>query len=160
MQVLAIETPEEKKEDKFEQLFGNEAFKGLPLSIYAEKLFYAGMSQMIEEYKGGSFDFVELKSEDIEIEPTGFALLLDDETEVELINHHGMSRTLSLKGASLVVWLIVVEQIAHNTTDNEVKQRLFNVMQDFNYSYSILKDNEDNHVFSEEDRTAIYQLLD
>ena len=154
-----IITSEENRLNKFPALFGAEKYKNMPLYAYAERLFYSGMDQMVEQYKGGYFDFVELFNTDIEIEKSGFIPMINKTGDVELTNHFGMTKTLSFKAASLVVWLYVIEQIASKSS-NTVRERLYNTIQDIKYCYTELTNASGLVVFNEDDCNAIYQLLD
>lgn len=155
----AIIINEADRSNKFPQLFGEEVFRQSPLFIYAENLFYSGMSQMISSYQGGYYDFIQIAEADVEIESTGFIPLLSDNEKVTIENHFGTSANLSAKAASLVVWIYVIEQIAHNV-GGHVMQRIFKTIQDIKYSYESLLDEKGNKLFSDEDCHAIYRLID
>ena len=162
-QITSKITSDNNRDNKFSGLFGEDTFNNMPIYIYAEKLFYAGMKQMVKGYKGGYFDFIEIVEADVEIEKSGFFPIIEENynKEVEMISHTGLSQTLSLQSASLVVWLILIEQIAHSDDVAQVvKQRLFNTMQDIQYCYSRLTDEKGNKMFSADDCTAIYRFLD
>jgi hypothetical protein len=144
---------------KYPELFGAQIHKGAPLFSYAENLFYCGMDQMIKKYNGGYFDFVEITESNVDIESSGFIPLIDKQELVTIETPFGTSAELSFKGASLVVWLFVIEQIAHNA-EEKVMSRIFNTIQDIKYCYSKLTDKDGNKLFSENDCTAIHQLID
>jgi len=143
-------------------LFGEFNYKGMPLFIYAENLFYSGLSQMVTGYQGGYFDFFKvIEKENIsEIEPKGFIPLMLSDERVELSSPFGVTETLSLRGASMVVWTFIIDQIAMNITDTVVASRLYRVIQDLKYIYSELMDEKGNKIFTPEDCNAIYKLLD
>jgi hypothetical protein len=149
---------EENRLNNFPNLFGAEKFKNMPLFSYAERLFFAGMDQMVEEYSGGYFDYIEMTDADVELEKFGFIPLINTTENVELVNHFGTTQTLSFKAASMVVWLFVIEQIANNVSDT-IQRRLFNTIQDIKYCYSDLTNEDGTKIFSKEDLKAIYKLL-
>ena len=157
--MINITTAEQNRLDKFPELFGKEKFKNMPLYSYAERLFYTGMDQMVAKYSGGYFDFMEILEADVDIEKSGFIPLITDDGDVELVNHFGTTQTLSFKAASLVVWIYILEQIANNIENNTVSQRLYRTIEDIKYCHSNLINEEGSKVFTEEDCTAIYKLL-
>lgn len=152
-----IITTENKRCEKFPSLFGSQLFKNAPLFSYAESLFYSGMTQFIEGYKGGFYEYVEIAESDVEIEPSSFVPMLMNDSIVEMSNPFGTTEKLTEKAASLVTWLFVLEQIANNINSN-VAGRIFNVMEDVKYSYDKFTNNDGEKLFSPEDLTAIYRL--
>ena len=143
-------------------LFGSFNYKGMPLFSYAENLFYNGLSQMVAGYEGGYFDFLKVVEEEgvSEIEPKGFIPLLSSDDRVVLSSPFGVTKTLSLRAASLVVWIYVIDQIAMNISDTVIAGRLYRVIQDVKYTYSILMDEKGNKIFTPDDCNSIYSLLD
>lgn len=138
-------------------LFGSTIFRGQSLFSYAENLLYNGLSQMVVGYNGGYFDFLKLaKNEEIEID--GFIPLLNSDDLISFTSPFGETQKLTLKGASLVTWLFVLEQIARS--NSIVRDKLYRVIQDIKYAYYDLTDEKGNRIFSEDDCTAIYRLLD
>lgn len=148
-----------EKHTKFPNLFGAQTFKNVPLFLYAEQLFYNGMSQFIEGDSGGFFEYIEIMEADVEIESDGFIPVQLSDKKVNMTNHYGTTATLTKKAASLVTWVFVVEQIAHNVT-GELTEKLYNVIQDIKYSYARLTDKDGCKIFSDTDLAAIYRLLD
>jgi hypothetical protein len=145
--------------DTFNNLFGMDLFKRQMLYVYAETLFYCGMDQMVSGYTGGYFDFVQIQTDELETEPNGFIPLMSDKSIVELVSPYGVTQNLSIRAACLVVWIFVVEQIAHNAS-HRVQKRLFNTVQDLKSFYSELVDENGDKLFSVEDCSSIYTLLD
>ena len=143
----------------YPDLFGSSVFRGSPLFIYAENLFYNGLSQMAVEYKGGYFDFLKLsKNDQIEIESNGFIPVISSNECTSFTSPFGTTQKLTMKAASLVTWVIVLEQIANN--NSIVRDNLYRVIQDIKYSYTELIDEEGTKVFSKDDCRSIYKLLD
>ncbi len=151
---------ENQRLNAYPGLFGSTIFRGVPLFSYAENLFYNGLSQMVVGYSGGFFDFLKIVKNDelSEIEEDGFIPLISENANVSLTSPFGVTQTLSAKAASLVTWIIVIEQIANNNA--VVRDKLYRVIQDIKYTYSDLTDEEGNKLFSEDDCTAIYRILD
>lgn len=150
---------EKDRSDKFPELFGKHIFKGMPLFIYAENLFYNGMKQMIPSYDGGYFDFIKIVESDVEIEELGFFPLITQDKIISITSPFGISATLSYKAGCLVVWIFVLEQIANNVS-GDVRERIFRTIQDVKYCYSTAIDESGNKLFSESDCGAIYELFD
>ncbi len=102
----------------FPDLFGKELFKGLPLYFYAENLFYAGMSQMVDVYNGGYFEYLKLDDKGISFVPV---INSDEQVTINTPFSHGV---LSYRSACLVVWLFVLEQIANNCNSSKYQRRV------------------------------------
>mgnify|MGYP000053001254 CR=1 FL=1 len=150
---------ENQRSKAYPALFGSTIFRGQPLFSYAEDLFYSGLSQMVVEYNGGFFDFLKLtNNEEIKIEVDGFIPLLSSDELVSFTSPFGNTQKLTLKGACLVTWLFVLEQISNN--NSIVRDKLYRVIQDIKYAYYDLIDEKGDKIFSEDDCTAIYKLLD
>jgi len=151
---------ENQRKNAYPGLFGSTIFRGLPLFSYAENLFYNGLSQMVVGYSGGFFDFLRVVKNDelSDIEEDGFIPLISNNANVSFTSPFGVTKNLSFKAASLVTWLIVLEQIANNNA--AVRDKLYRVIQDIKYTYSDLTDEEGNKLFSEVDCNAIYRILD
>ena len=159
MNTIIVIVTENQRLKAYPGLFGSTIFRGQPLFNYAENLFYSGLSQMVVGYNGGFFDFLKLtKNEEIEIEIDGFIPLLSSDDLVSFTSPFGNTQKLTLKGAALVTWLVVLEQIAKS--NSIVRDKLYRVIQDIKYAYYDLTDEKGNRIFSEDDCTAIYRLLD
>lgn len=157
MRILEVQA--ENRMEKYPGLFGSSSFKKMPLYLYAENLLYNGMSQMIKSYNGGYYEYFHIIGADVEIEPSGFMPLINSSELVEIKTPFGGRETLTLKAASLVVWLIVIEQIA-NQVDHRIKSKLYNTMQDIHYCYGRVTDKSGNRFFNENDCRSICRLLD
>jgi hypothetical protein len=144
------EISESKRNGTYHKMFGQAIFKGTPLFVYAENLFYSGMDQMVEGYNGGYFDFITFSNEEMEFEPDNFLPIINQDRKVN-VSTPFTSELMSMKAATLVVWLFVVEQIANNIDDGEMTTKLYNILQDIKYSY--------NEMFDKDDRNAIYQCI-
>lgn len=145
----------------FEKLFGTIIHKNTPLCVYAEHLFYCGMEQMTLNYQGGNFTFVKLINTDdtIKVEPTGFLPLLEDSQKTVVKNPFKKQAIVSTDAACLIVWIFVLQQIAETIDNESIKEKLYNTMEDFNFSYSEVKKDDDSNYFDEDDWNGIYQLL-
>jgi len=146
--------------NKYSELFGSEIYKNTPLFAYAEHLFFCGMNQMVPTYEGGVFDFFEIIESDVEIEKSGFFPLIKNKKEVLIATPFGQAAKVSFQAASLIVWLICIEQIANGIGNLEVRKRLYNTIQDLKHCYSELFNEDGNKIFSENDCKYIYKLLD
>jgi hypothetical protein len=166
IQVKMIEKNNVK--NKFIEFFGKKKFKGMPLYLYAEMLFYAGMQQMIKDYTLNIFEAETLFSfaeiDGMRLESKVFFPLSNKDEDVELTNHFGTSETLSCKTASMIVWLYVIEQIAiyiREDDDNTiVYNRICDAMDSIKYKYPELVDEKKEPLFPKRDHRAIYNLID
>ena len=160
MQIETKKIPDSIKTDKYPELFGLSLFKGRPLFEYAEHLFVCGMNQMVEGYLGGNFEFLQITKAPVDIEPTGFFPAIDSDKKVVLTTPYSSCAIISYKAASLVVWLLCIEQIANSINEQGVRQKIYDTIQDIKYCYSRAHDEHGEKLFNEEDCQGIYKLID
>lgn len=144
-------------------MFGSSRFKGMPLFVYAENLFYNGLSQMVENYSGGHFDFIRINPENeqgIDIVPEGFMPLVTSTEQVHFSSPFGVTKKMSFRASCLVTWIFVIEQIANNSTNIVIAEKIYRVIEDLKYTYSDLLDENGNNLFSKDDCNSIYRILD
>ncbi|MEL0629953.1 hypothetical protein [Psychromonas aquatilis] len=144
-------------------MFGDDPFNGLPLSIYAEHLFYSGMKQLVKGYDGDSFDFVKItEANDFDFEQNGVFPYCDDcDNELSMRSREsGMNIKVSIKSSSFIVWVLVIEQIFNKLEPGKTKTKLMNIFQDFMYSYSRMVDKDNIPLFNEDEKYQIYKYLD
>ena len=159
MQTQTKIVPNSIKADKYPELFGLSRFKGRLLFEYAEHLFLCGMNQMVEGYLGGNFEFLQITKAPVDIEPTGFFPAIDSDKQVVVTTPFSNSATISYKAASLVVWLLCIEQIANSINDQGVRQKIYDTIQDIKYCYLRAHDEHGNKLFNAEDCQGIYKLI-
>ncbi len=158
MKAIKISNPTEIN-NLFSNLFGNSVFKGKFLNVYAENLFFSGMDQLIPSYAGGSFDFYKITGA-VEIEETGFFPLNTSIKEVLINSPFGdESATVSFQAASLIVWLIIIEQVANSIDDEDIQEKIYCTIQDVKHCYPNLFYEDGKKLFSQNDADGFRKII-
>jgi hypothetical protein len=168
MSVPIIEIKDCPEDGFFFSMFGkniikNSADKKEYAAIYAERIFYAALTQMMEGYQGGNFKFMSIDTSNIDnldIQSNAFFLLPDcDNVKVKFTNHFGTSTTISKNAACIVAWIITVNQVAQNLVGDcdMLADLIYCHVNDLTtLAYEFTLNNEP--LFDQQDKDSFFQL--
>jgi len=161
MTVVTTYLPSNKCSDSYPSLFGTMMVKNGPLFIVAENIFYHMMGKMVKGYKGGSYVFLKVETNLVDIEPSGFMpLIANDQERIVQVESEFEAAEMSYAAACAVVWQFTLQVIAdtiHRLNEQQAV-KIYKTLQDFQYCRAEMTKPDGSKLFTETDLKAIYKL--
>lgn len=146
------------KLSKFPLLFGSQHYNDMPMFIYAENLLMDSWKKSIENYSGGFQKFIIINNDEKDVGKQGFIPLIDKDGYTKLSFPFNSSGILTYKGASLVVWFLVLEQMATKAND-DVMERVYTTIDYIKKHYNLLTDENGKPLFTNADIKLIDTIV-